>query len=87
MTDGKAGLISAGFLFPQKFGWGQFQPYVRYQKFDRTLSNTSTKTTDYGLNYIIKGPNAKVVAQYSTMEDTMTATDLWKFIVGVQLIY
>jgi hypothetical protein len=89
MEDGKAWLFGGGFLFPQKLGWGQFQPFFRYQKFDRTLSNSTMKTTDLGLNYIIKGPNAKVVAQYSKMEDDRPApdSDLWRFLVGVQLVY
>lgn len=90
MEDGKAYLLSAGVLFTEKFGWGQFQPYVRYQKFERTLSNTTNKQTDFGLNYIIKGPNAKVVAQYSKMEDSRRpapANDLWQFVLGVQLVY
>ncbi len=90
MADGKAFLAGVGFLFPQKVGWGQFQPYVRYQKFDRSLSNTVAKTTDFGLNYIIKGPNAKISAQYTKMEDTrlaVAARERNQFTLGVQLMY
>lgn len=90
MADGKAFLVGGGFLFPQKIGWGQFQPYFRYQKFDRTLSNTVVKTTDYGLNYIIKGPNAKISAQYTKMEDSRLPVgfqDRDQFTLGVQLQY
>jgi hypothetical protein len=89
-VDGKAYLFGAGLLFTQQVGWGQFQPFVRYQKYERALSNTTSKATDFGLNYIIKGPNAKVSAVYTKFEDSQkspSADDQWQFLVGVQLIY
>ncbi len=89
-VDGKAYLLGGAFLFSQVVGWGQFQPFVRYQKFDRSLSNTTAKTTDFGLNYIIKGPNAKVTAMYSKLEDSRLAValrDRSMFTLGVQLQY
>jgi hypothetical protein len=89
-VDGKSYLLSAAFLFGPKVGWGQFQPFVRYQKFDRSLSNTTNKATDFGLNYIIKGPNAKVSAVYTKFEDNRlpaATRDTDQFMVGVQLQY
>jgi hypothetical protein len=89
-VDGKAWLFGGGWLFPQKLGWGQLQPFFRYQKYERSLSNTTSKATDFGVNYIIKGPNAKVSAFYSKMEDSRVAppfNDLWQFVIGVQLMY
>jgi hypothetical protein len=89
-VDGKSYLLSAAYLFGQKVGWGQFQPYVRHQKFDRTLSSTTSKATDFGLNYIIKGPNAKISAVYTKTEDTrlaIAARDRNMFTLGVQLQY
>ncbi len=89
-VDGKSYLLSAAFLFSQKIGWGQFQPFVRYQKFDRSLSNTTSKATDFGVNYIIKGPNAKVSAVYTKFEDSrlpILARDTDQFMIGVQLQY
>jgi hypothetical protein len=85
-TDGKAYLFGGAWLFPQKVGWGQFQPYYRYQKFDPSAVAPDTKWQDFGLNYIIKGPNAKVSAQYTKM-DNGPGNDPWRFLVGVQLIY
>ena len=94
LDAGKSKLVTAAVLFPQKVGWGQFQPFVRYQKFDRTAMsaspNTSNTGTDYGVNYIIKGFNAKVSAVYSKLEDTSKAAALQKqdqFVLGVQLQY
>jgi len=85
-ADGKAYLFGAAWLFPQKVGWGQFQPYYRYQKFDASAGAAGDiKAQDFGVNYIIKGPNAKVTAQYTKTETV--ATDIWKFILGVQLMY
>lgn len=89
-VDGKAYLLGAAFLFPQKVGWGQFQPFVRYQKFERTLSNTDNKALDIGVNYVIRGPNAKVSVVYSKFEDSRVAAplnDVDQFLVGVQLQY
>lgn len=92
-VDGKAILLGAAWLFPAKVGWGQFQPYYRYQKFEPSAAGLlDNEWQDFGVNYIIKGPNAKISAQYTKMENgfppaTAPGTDLWKFIVGVQLIY
>jgi hypothetical protein len=89
-VPGKSWLLSLGFLFPQKVGWGQFQPFVRYQQFDRTVSDTTSKATDFGLNYIIKGPNAKVSLVYSKFEDDRLAApqnDVDQIMLGVQLVY
>jgi hypothetical protein len=85
-ADGKAYMAGAAWLFPGKVGWGQFQPYYRYQKFNASLGAAGdVKNQDFGVNYIIKGPNAKISAQYTKFETL--ATDMWKFILGVQLIY
>ena len=89
-VDGKAYLLGGGLLFTQKIGWGQFQPFIRYQKYDRSLSNTTNKALDFGVNYIIKGPNAKVSAVYSKLEDSRRPApldDQWQFLLGVQFIY
>jgi hypothetical protein len=87
---GKAMLVSGAYLFPGKVGWGQFQPFLRFQKFDRDVSNTDSKATDIGVNYVIKGHNARVTTQYTKLKDTRLApapTDTRQFYVGVQLQY
>lgn len=65
VTQGKAYLGSAGFLFPQQIGIGKFQPVVRYQEFDSSLLDISTKQYDASLNYIIKGHNARISLDYA----------------------
>lgn len=89
-VDGKSYLFGAGLLLPEKIAYGNFQPFFRYQKFDRTLSATTNKMSDIGVNYIIKGPNVKLSAVYSKLQDSRLAAplnDRWQFMLGAQLIY
>ena len=67
--QGKAFSAGLGYIFNQKVGWGQFQPFVRYQEFtpDDTID---TKKSDLGINYIIDGYNAQVSGVYSNTEVT-----------------
>lgn len=90
IVDGKALLAGVGFLIPQKVGWGQFQPFARFQKFDRSVSKTTVKSTDIGVNYLINGPKAKITAMYTKGSDTRVAVatrDTNQFLLGVQLMY
>jgi len=89
-VSGKSYLGTFAFLFPQKVGWGQVQPFVRYQRLDRDVTQTSNKATDFGVNYLIKGFNAKVSAVYTKLDDSRNAAATRKadqFLLGVQLIY
>jgi hypothetical protein len=89
-VDGKAYLVGGAWLIPGMVGWGQFQPFVRWQKFDRKLSNTDNKAFDVGVNYLIKGPNAKLALMYSKLEDTRLPVAIRKtdqYLLGVQLQY
>lgn len=73
--QGKAYLIGTGYLFNQKVGWGQFMPFVRYQKFDadgitnsasvNTQRGAETTKTEIGLNYVIEPYNAMITAALS----------------------
>jgi hypothetical protein len=72
LNQGTAYLVSAGFLFPQEVGIGKFQPVVRYQEGDATLTHVTTQQTDVSLNYIIKGHNARLSLDYA--HTTATAT-------------
>ena len=71
-------------------GWGQFQPFVRYQKYERSLSNTTNKAFAIGVNYVIKGPNAKISAMFTKFEDDrlpVLTRDAKQFLIGAQLQY
>ena len=87
-VEGDAYYLTAAYLIPGKVGWGQFQPYVRYQKFSRDVSSTDKTQADLGLNYIIKGHNARITAVYSKVKDDALPSgpdDIHKFILGVQI--
>lgn len=68
LVQGDGYLLSAAFLFPQEIGIGKFQPVVRYQSFDFDLVPLKFKQWDAGLNYIIKGHNARLSATYSNLD-------------------
>lgn len=64
--QGKAYSAGAGYIFNNTVGWGKFQPFVRYQKFDSDAAiNDTTKKYDLGVNYIIEGYNAQISTVYS----------------------
>jgi hypothetical protein len=67
--QGTAYSAGLGYIFSQKMGWGQFQPYARYQKFTPD-SNVDTKRYDLGLAYIIDGYNAQISGFYSDTKVT-----------------
>ena len=84
LTQGHAYLASAGFLIPAEVGWGKFQPVIRYQEFDATLTNTTYKQYDASLNYIIKGHNARISVDYAHTTTSRQPTDS-KITAGLQL--
>jgi hypothetical protein len=90
LVDGKALLLGGAWLMPQTIGWGQFQPFVRWQRMKRTLSNTTGKEFDLGVNYLIKGPNARLSLQYAKMRDDRVAAprnDIAQWVLGAQLMF
>ncbi len=70
MFEGNAYDISGMYLFPQKVGIGQFQPYLRYVNILPTGS-TNRNSYEGGVNYIIDGHNAKVSLSW-TYGDMLT---------------
>jgi hypothetical protein len=69
--QGTAYSTGVGYIFNQKVGWGQFQPYVRYQRFTPD-NNIDTSRYDLGVNYIIDGYNAQVGGYFSKQDVTGT---------------
>lgn len=79
--EGKAYSAGAAYLFNQTVGWGRFQPFLRYQRFDAdgvtdgTGANVSTagfdtKRSEIGVNYVIEPYNAMISAVYSKTKVT-----------------
>ena len=61
--DGNSWTATGLYLFPEKWGIGQFQPYVRYTANDPDFS-TFRDEIEVGTNYIIDGHNAKIALFY-----------------------
>ena len=80
--QGKAYSAGLRYIFDQKVGWGQFQPFARYQKFSPD-TNIDTKRYDLGVNYVIDGYNAQVSGFYTNTKVT-GASDVNAFYVAVQ---
>lgn len=83
LQQGNGYLASAAFLFPEKVGWGKFQPVFRYQEFDADLTKIDSQQYDFGLNYIIDGHNARISAVY-VIDQATHAADSNEFIIGIQ---
>jgi hypothetical protein len=64
-------LVQVSFLIPGKVGWGEFQPFVRYDGFDslkgsaRAPASTNARRYDLGVNYVIEGHNARISLVYT----------------------
>jgi hypothetical protein len=84
ITQGDGYLIGAAYLIPKKIGWGQFQPFFRYQSFDADLSRTTSNEYDLGVNYVIAAHNARISLNYSSNDGTGTKS-FDRFIAGLQL--
>jgi hypothetical protein len=61
--SGDAGMATLLYLFPQKVGIGQLQPYIGYTKNDPDYS-ADRDNIEVGVNYIIKGQNARISVFY-----------------------
>ena len=90
ITQGDSFFVLASYLMPNKVSLGgiggQFQPYTRYQGYNRDMKNDtgSTGYTDRieaGLNYVIDGFNAKVTALWQQTEDVTTVD---RYVLGMQ---
>jgi hypothetical protein len=75
--DGSAFLAQAGYMFPQIVGIGRIQPMLRYQDF------RDDSVMDLGVNYVIRGHNARVSFMFSTSETAATGKAN-QFTVGTQ---
>ena len=63
MFDGDSYSMVGLYLFPEMFGIGKLQPYVRYSKVNPDNSSDRNEI-EGGINYIIDGHNARVSMFY-----------------------
>jgi hypothetical protein len=72
--DAENWYIQSGYLLPGKVGPGLIQPYVRYE----TVDVDDKEDTDFmsaGLNYFIKGHNAKISLDYTYVDQDSSRED------------
>lgn len=88
LFDGDAWFATAAWLFPQKVGPGQFQPYVRYTE-NNPSDADSSDLTEFGVNYVISGHNARLNANVSSGDANLSGfpgnDDVDAFTFGAQL--
>ena len=65
LFDGESAFISAAYLFKGEGSYGDFQPYVRFVT-NEPSDAADSDLTEIGLNYVIKGHNARLNLNYST---------------------
>jgi hypothetical protein len=90
ITQGDSFFVLASYLMPGKASiggiQGQFQPYTRYQGYNRDMKNDTGKTgykdrIEAGVNYVIDGFNAKVTALWEQTDDV---SKIDKYVLGMQ---
>jgi hypothetical protein len=78
VSEGSAFLAQGAYLFPTMVGIGKIQPLVRYQDF------RDTTILDTGVNYVIRGHNARVSLFYSRLELVPGQPKTNQFTAGTQ---
>ncbi len=76
LFDGNSWTATALYLFPEKSGIGQWQPYVRFTE-TRPSHSTYRNEFEIGTNYIIDGHNARVSLFYQ-YGDIATKGRAWR---------
>lgn len=84
ITQGQAFLASGDYLLPFNVGPGLVQPYVRYQRFDASLTGVVSQQYDFGVNYVLKGHDALISLDYA--RDTISnQPDSYMLVLGFQV--
>jgi hypothetical protein len=76
--DGQSYLASAAYMLPGMTGIGTLQPLVRFQEFE------NESALDVGVNYVIRGHNARVSAFYTRSGSDASKTHNLTFGLQVQ---
>ncbi len=84
--QGKAYSAGVSYVFEREVGWGRFQPFVHWQRFNAD-NHVTTKQIDFGLNYVIAEQDAQISATYSRNKVSQGGEDLNRFVVALQLQY
>jgi hypothetical protein len=87
LVNGDGYFVLASFLIDHDFGPGKLQPVIRYEEqYNKDASDLSRLET--GVNYIIRGHDAKVSLLYANVDQHTPGLDnVDQFIAGLQLQY
>ena len=76
--DAENWYINAGYLFPGSIGPGRLQPFIRYETVDVDKRDVNedyeTDVWTAGLNYLMKGHNCKITADYTNVDQDSDAS-------------
>ncbi|GJM05757.1 MAG: hypothetical protein DHS20C09_17530 [marine bacterium B5-7] len=89
LFDGDSVFATLSYLYPEKIGFGKFQPYFRYVE-NNPSGAASSDSIEFGTNYIISGHKAKLNLSYvsgDTNASGYAGRDVDKFTFGVQVQY
>jgi hypothetical protein len=81
-------LLSIAYLIHGKIGWGEFQPFFRYQGFDHSPSSANHpggvdhSNYDFGVNYVMMGHNARMSFVYTHIDEG--PQQFGQFVIGTQ---
>jgi hypothetical protein len=81
--DGSGYFAEGAYLFGKQVGIGKFQPYFRYQDFKAVSTSDSANIIDTGVNYVIRGHQARVSAFWSQF-DPKVGEKTNRFTAGAQ---
>lgn len=89
LFDGSSYFVTAALLLPKQHGPGKFQPYLRFVENDPSDAR-KTDATEFGLNYIISGHNARLNAHIFSGDANISGypgidTDTFSFGIQLQL--
>lgn len=87
LFDGDSSFATVAWLFPQQYGIGKLQPYVRFVQNDPSDGEASD-LTELGLNYVINGHNTRLNLNYSSGDANISGyqgADTDVISVGLQL--
>lgn len=87
LANGDSYFVLASFLIDHNFGPGKLQPVIRYEEF-LTKNAYDISRLQTGVNYIIRGSDARVSLLYSKTDfEDPTVASVDQFIAGLQLQY
>ncbi len=88
LVSGNGYFLLSSYLLPYEIGIGKFQPIVRYQNLDRNDGGYDISRWEGGVNYIIKGHDARLSAMYAETDYKGDGlAPISSFSLGVQLQY